>query len=109
MVFALADLLFFTISPKTAISFVWDFSISKLYTNALLSTLNARAGWNNLNTNEQNEGSILFTNDTRVFTTQPSKTLHNTRGTAGTSSGTAVDSIDLQPTKFKGDLEYHIP
>jgi hypothetical protein len=56
---ALLDLFLFTLSPKTAVSFVWDFSVSKLYTNALLSTLNARAGWNHLNEQAGDE-NVLF-------------------------------------------------
>jgi len=59
-IFALADLISFLVSPMTAISFVWDFSLSKLYTNALLSTLNARAGWGNLMPNNQDPENVLF-------------------------------------------------
>ncbi|KAF9455845.1 hypothetical protein BDZ94DRAFT_1179069, partial [Collybia nuda] len=58
MIFALLDLLLFTLDSKTAISFVFDFSVSKLYTNALLSTLNARAGWSNLNNGD--DDNVLF-------------------------------------------------
>ncbi|THU88100.1 hypothetical protein K435DRAFT_842290 [Dendrothele bispora CBS 962.96] len=61
-----ADLITFMISPvrfhvfrpkihsnlaktkDTTFQFAWDFSVSKLYTNCLLSTLNARARWNKL-------------------------------------------------------------
>ncbi|KAJ7624774.1 hypothetical protein FB45DRAFT_924192 [Roridomyces roridus] len=39
---ALLDLFSFLFKPKTTLNFVWDFPLSKLYTNALLSTLNAR-------------------------------------------------------------------
>ncbi|KAJ7443015.1 hypothetical protein FB451DRAFT_1568810 [Mycena latifolia] len=39
---ALLDLLFFLFTPGTTLQFIWDFPLSKLYTNALLSTLNAR-------------------------------------------------------------------
>jgi hypothetical protein len=109
MLFAIADLLLFTLSPKTAVSFVWDFPLSKLYTNALLSTLNARAGWNNLSTNEQDQGSILFRNDTNLYTTQPTKSFHNATGTRNditldTSLDTAADTADLQPIKFRRHL-----
>ncbi|KAF9255935.1 hypothetical protein L218DRAFT_950377 [Marasmius fiardii PR-910] len=58
MIFALLDLLLFTLSSKTAISFVFDFSVSKLYTNAVLSSLNARTGWNHLN--NVDDDNILF-------------------------------------------------
>ncbi|KAK7034607.1 hypothetical protein VNI00_012239 [Paramarasmius palmivorus] len=47
-VFALLDVICFLTVPRTTINFIWDFALSKLYTNALLSTLNARAGWNSL-------------------------------------------------------------
>ncbi|KAJ7136611.1 hypothetical protein C8R44DRAFT_976148 [Mycena epipterygia] len=39
---ALLDLFVFLFSPGTTLNFIWDFPLSKLYTNALLSTLNAR-------------------------------------------------------------------
>lgn len=67
--FALTDLVSFLISPETAISFIWDFSLSKLYTNALLSTFNARAGWNHLTENGQNPDNVLFgKEDSRINT-----------------------------------------
>ncbi|KAF7339194.1 F-box domain-containing protein [Mycena venus] len=40
---AMVDLLVFLLKPpNTALQFIWDLPLSKLYTNALLSTLNAR-------------------------------------------------------------------
>ncbi|KAJ7107823.1 hypothetical protein C8R44DRAFT_885221 [Mycena epipterygia] len=42
---ALLDLFVFLFSPSTTLQFIWDFPLSKLYTNALLSTLNARPWW----------------------------------------------------------------
>ncbi|KAJ7572206.1 hypothetical protein C8J56DRAFT_1035665, partial [Mycena floridula] len=40
---ALGDVIFFLVLPHTALNFIWDMSLSKLYTNCLLSTLNARS------------------------------------------------------------------
>jgi len=40
-------------------NFIWDLPLSKLYTNSLLSTLNSRAGWNNLTGTEAGH-SVLF-------------------------------------------------
>lgn len=40
---ALGDVICVFVAPGTALNFVFDFSISKVYTNALLSTLNARS------------------------------------------------------------------
>ncbi|KAF8881770.1 hypothetical protein BD779DRAFT_995857 [Infundibulicybe gibba] len=42
--FAIGDVVFFMTLPHTALNFIWDLSLSKLYTNCLMSTLNARAG-----------------------------------------------------------------
>ncbi|KAF9072045.1 hypothetical protein BDP27DRAFT_1418407 [Rhodocollybia butyracea] len=47
-------------TQNTTINFVWDFALSKLYTNALISTLNARHGWGNLNGPTIPGNSILF-------------------------------------------------
>jgi len=42
-IFTLADAIAIYVSPQTAISFAFDFPVPKLYSNALLSTLNARS------------------------------------------------------------------
>ncbi|KAJ7853601.1 hypothetical protein B0H13DRAFT_1201156 [Mycena leptocephala] len=39
---ALLDMIFFLALPNTSVNFSFDFCVSKLYTNALISTLNAR-------------------------------------------------------------------
>ncbi|KAF9069388.1 hypothetical protein BDP27DRAFT_1325557 [Rhodocollybia butyracea] len=57
---AILDFVLFLASPNTTVNFVWDFSLSKLYTNALLSTLNARHGWGNLNGPAVPGNSVLF-------------------------------------------------
>lgn len=51
-------------------NFFFDFSLSKLYTNSLLSTFNARAGWNNLAGNPQNRDNVLFGEPTSDPTTK---------------------------------------
>jgi len=38
--------------------FIWDFSLSKLYTNALLSALNARDGWSEIGTSPIQRNSL---------------------------------------------------
>ncbi|KJA15302.1 hypothetical protein HYPSUDRAFT_393214 [Hypholoma sublateritium FD-334 SS-4] len=40
--FAIGDVIFFMSLPHTALNFVWDLALSKLYSNCLLSTLNSR-------------------------------------------------------------------
>ncbi|KAJ6606111.1 hypothetical protein DFH09DRAFT_2270 [Mycena vulgaris] len=44
--FSILDVVCFMVLPHAAINFVWDLALSKLYTNCLMSTLNARQGLN---------------------------------------------------------------
>ncbi|KAF8512166.1 hypothetical protein BU17DRAFT_77415 [Hysterangium stoloniferum] len=41
------------------VNFIWDFALGKLYTNSLLSTLNARKGWGNLNHIEEEDNVLV--------------------------------------------------
>ncbi|KAJ3487853.1 hypothetical protein NLJ89_g11674 [Agrocybe chaxingu] len=61
-IFATLDVVIFVTVKGTTLNFLWDFPLSKLYTNALLSTLNARAGWNNLTGTGQSteENNVLM-------------------------------------------------
>ncbi|KAJ7110226.1 hypothetical protein C8R43DRAFT_1243195 [Mycena crocata] len=45
---AIADVTLFLILPQTTFMFIWDFSLCKLYSISLVSTLTARHEWNNL-------------------------------------------------------------
>ncbi|KAH8829377.1 hypothetical protein DL96DRAFT_1050186 [Flagelloscypha sp. PMI_526] len=58
-VVACLDVISFMALPKTTINFIWDFSLSKLYSNVLLSTLNARASWRR-GANETETHNVLF-------------------------------------------------
>jgi len=60
---AILDVILFLAVPNTTVNFVWDFALSKLYTNALMSTLNARVGWSNLNGQPISGNSVLFVNE----------------------------------------------
>ncbi|KAF4563993.1 hypothetical protein EYR36_003242 [Pleurotus pulmonarius] len=79
-IFAALDVIFFLALPRTTMhvhlvftvnhfadilgsNFIWDFALSKLYTNALLSTLNARVGWNKA-ANANTQHNVLFGNET---------------------------------------------
>ncbi|KAJ7440773.1 hypothetical protein B0H11DRAFT_2352271 [Mycena galericulata] len=46
-VFSILDVVCFMALPHYAVNFVWDLALSKLYSNCLLSTLNARQSLNN--------------------------------------------------------------
>ncbi|CAK5266948.1 unnamed protein product [Mycena citricolor] len=44
--FSILDVVCFMVLPHYAVNFIWDLALSKLYSNCLLSTLNARAKLN---------------------------------------------------------------
>ncbi|KAG6373662.1 hypothetical protein JVT61DRAFT_6328 [Boletus reticuloceps] len=44
-VFSLIDVTLPVIVADTTVNYIWDFALSKLYSNSLLSILNARGGW----------------------------------------------------------------
>ncbi|KAJ7659200.1 hypothetical protein DFH06DRAFT_1195264 [Mycena polygramma] len=52
---AIADVTIFLCVPDTTLMFIWDFSLSKLYSICLISTLIARSEWNNLLTEMPSE------------------------------------------------------
>ncbi|KAJ6461380.1 hypothetical protein C8R45DRAFT_532599 [Mycena sanguinolenta] len=49
-IFAILDVICFMVFPHLAINFIWDLPLSKLYSNALLSTLNAREELSSIST-----------------------------------------------------------
>ncbi|KAJ7081205.1 hypothetical protein B0H15DRAFT_855407 [Mycena belliarum] len=55
---ALLDLILFVVFSDTTLNFMFDFPLSKLYTNSLISTLNARA-WREIAT-EHDAPNVLF-------------------------------------------------
>ncbi|KDQ22170.1 hypothetical protein PLEOSDRAFT_1109288 [Pleurotus ostreatus PC15] len=75
-IFAALDVIFFLALPRTTINFIWDFALSKLYTNALLSTLNARVGWNKA-ANANTHHNVLFGNETGGLTRGTSREAGN--------------------------------
>ncbi|KAJ7611772.1 hypothetical protein FB45DRAFT_316606 [Roridomyces roridus] len=54
-VFSILDVVCFMVLPHAAINFIWDLALSKLYTNCLMSTLNARQGLNNVSSGKMSE------------------------------------------------------
>jgi len=63
--FTLAEVIAIYTSPKTAISFAFDFPIPKLYSNALLSTLNARSRLSRIAANLTPDEETTFRNQAR--------------------------------------------
>lgn len=63
LLFAISETVSFIASPRTTANFALDFPLSKLYTNALLSTLNARLSWRRLANTEAKDvedDNVLF-------------------------------------------------
>uniref|UniRef100_A0A8H7XR80 Uncharacterized protein n=1 Tax=Psilocybe cubensis TaxID=181762 RepID=A0A8H7XR80_PSICU len=78
-IFALADFIVFLLLPATNINFVFDFTLCKLYTNSLLSTLNSRdpqvhtgnsasVGTDAARSITQNDANLLFGRLTKRLT-----------------------------------------
>ncbi|KAF8556648.1 hypothetical protein OG21DRAFT_1482862 [Imleria badia] len=70
-VFASLDIALFLAFRGTTLNFIWDLSLSKLYSNSLLSTLNARGGWKATSSVRDN---VLFGNGTDAETMARSRT-----------------------------------
>ncbi|KAJ7473493.1 hypothetical protein FB451DRAFT_292990 [Mycena latifolia] len=67
-IFSILDVICFMVFPHYAINFVWDLGLSKLYSNALLSTLNARAHLNSISTSRPSgNGHVPHTAHNLVF------------------------------------------
>ncbi|KAG7088948.1 hypothetical protein E1B28_012893 [Marasmius oreades] len=75
---AIGDVVFFMALERTALNFIWDLVLSKLYTNCLLSTLNSRttlqalSGQKDPSTGHQNRvlDTGITTRDTRRQTSR---------------------------------------
>ncbi|KAG6860540.1 hypothetical protein C0995_010002 [Termitomyces sp. Mi166 len=66
---AVGDVVFFMTLPHTALNFLWDLALSKLYSNCLLSTLNARASLNERVVSSSQEARIYSGNIRRQVDT----------------------------------------
>ncbi|KAG7086274.1 hypothetical protein E1B28_002239 [Marasmius oreades] len=77
---ALADSILFLILPHTTLFFIWDLSLSKLYTNSILSSLNARP-WSDPNRGQPGTTtSLLFAN-------------HNLNAISGSSTSISLNDV----------------
>ncbi|KAJ8463199.1 hypothetical protein ONZ45_g6559 [Pleurotus djamor] len=88
-----------TIQTGLVTNFVWDLALGKLYSNALLSTLNARAGWNNL-ANANASHNVLF-GDTGASSTVVSENtfrFRNSRKSSANPQLVTTGVFELEPT-----------
>ncbi|KAF4586523.1 hypothetical protein EYR38_010802 [Pleurotus pulmonarius] len=99
-IFAASDVILYTTSKETGLNFIFDFPLSKLYTNSLVSTLNARAGWDKLNSDDAS--NVLFGHDpnqTMIKTPHPGSKLSAT--TSQTVTG--VFELDVRDRHVHGE------
>uniref|UniRef100_A0A0W0G955 DUF6534 domain-containing protein n=1 Tax=Moniliophthora roreri TaxID=221103 RepID=A0A0W0G955_MONRR len=100
---AIGDVAFFMSLPRTALNFLWDLTLSKLYANCLLSTLNARAALNELTkgnpSSNQNRNIIMDPAPTR-------ETRRQTGRYTETRSVPLSPSYELESSKSLGQTQY---
>ncbi|XP_006464069.1 hypothetical protein AGABI2DRAFT_145210 [Agaricus bisporus var. bisporus H97] len=90
-IFTILEVICFLLIPNSTLNFVWDLALSKLYTNALLSTLNARTSFG-MSTN------VLFTEksinrDVQVTLSGRSRSLDISP--SGNGCGRTVENIEI--------------
>ncbi|PPQ89892.1 hypothetical protein CVT25_004814 [Psilocybe cyanescens] len=100
--FAIGDVIFFMSLPHTALNFLWDLSLSKLYTNCLLSTLNAREELQELAQYSSHRRNVVSTTAGRRQDTQMEAPAH-----IFTSAMYELDNQKSSHTQ-SGDMEYGI-
>ncbi|KIK90928.1 hypothetical protein PAXRUDRAFT_831253 [Paxillus rubicundulus Ve08.2h10] len=88
---ATADVTIFLIAKNTTLNYIWDFALSKLYSNSLLSTLNARGGWKATGPLQEN---VLF-----GHTSSSDSTTFQTDMFINPHTHTDTLSIELQPQR----------
>jgi len=127
VVFALVETTIFLVIPNTTANFAVDFPLSKLYSNALLSTLNARMNWRQLGETQIRDGAddnILFGRGDssgqmsnlsqsglhhRVSTVaNQSSSRYMPRAETGTGFSMAHDSYELQSRDDRSVLPIHV-
>ncbi|KAF9000864.1 hypothetical protein BDQ17DRAFT_1359107 [Cyathus striatus] len=109
--FAVGDVVFFMTLPHTALNFLWDLALSKLYSNCLLSTLNARASLSEKSSGYSNGGRHLSSsgNNRRPEFIQSPRAAHMGMGSGLYELDTHHKSYDASASfPEPGDAEYGI-
>ncbi|KAJ7184551.1 hypothetical protein C8R46DRAFT_1064410 [Mycena filopes] len=110
-VFSVLDVVCFMVLPHAAINFVFDLALSKLYTNCLMSTLNARQGLNG--TSGSNGISEQRRNNSQGLVAQATSPSGRTRHPDTFVDHRHIDnsSYELETQKSAYDVEagYHMP
>ncbi|KAF5335632.1 hypothetical protein D9758_014796 [Tetrapyrgos nigripes] len=75
-IMALSDAIVFLIRPHNTYFFAWDLCLSKLYTNTLLSSLNARNNWRSRRDEFEKEPNPLFNSNEVTTSHSSTRTSH---------------------------------
>ncbi|KAJ7119022.1 hypothetical protein C8R44DRAFT_878540 [Mycena epipterygia] len=106
-VFSILDVICFMVLPHAAVNFVWDLALSKLYTNCLMSTLNARQ---RLNKASATSGSVQQRNNSHgpmMSPNLPTGRRHPDHSRHISSS--AVYELDTQKPTYDVEAAYGVP
>jgi len=109
--FAIGDVIFFMTLPKTAWNFIWDLSLTKIYANCLLSTLNARAGLKEMSSHHSNHRQIstIASRRQNTFADQPLTPIHVQSSMFEMEQKTTYDrSFEISSRSHHDDAEYGI-
>ncbi|KAF5365399.1 hypothetical protein D9757_011665 [Collybiopsis confluens] len=91
-IFAILDIVLF-VTQENTINFVWDFGLSKLYTNILIATFNARPAPYNNNLVNNIHNALFANDDTRHSITKGSA---NSEDSTGSGSADGDQSIETK-------------
>ncbi|KAF8529706.1 hypothetical protein BU17DRAFT_79789 [Hysterangium stoloniferum] len=103
-IFAILDAAIFLGKRHTSLNFAWDFPLGKLYTNSLLSTLNARAGWSQAIA-EQQQDNVLFRSSRPPSKSPQSKTARHSDWNAVVSDVWSLEKTD----SLSSEQDYRTP
>ncbi|KAJ7494351.1 hypothetical protein B0H11DRAFT_1858136 [Mycena galericulata] len=108
-VFSILDVVCFMVLPHAAVNFIWDLALSKLYTNCLMSTLNARAGLNGVSS-----GGGVSAQRNASHMVNPTSPTGRRHGESFLDHGRHMDSsavyeLDTQKSPYDAEATYGIP
>jgi len=108
-VFALTDVFISVFVMSGSLNFIWDFPLSKLYTNSLISSLNARAGWQNLS-GDRHPPNALFqdTEQSNVSGNSGNRTVSHRPQTVSLSSSQQYFVHDLHSLHWNSLVWRHL-
>ncbi|KAJ7778829.1 hypothetical protein DFH07DRAFT_950842 [Mycena maculata] len=107
--FSILDVICFMVLPHAAVNFIWDLALSKLYTNCLMSTLNARASLSDVSSggvSGKNRNPSHMVNPTSPTVRRPGESfLDHSRH----MDSSAVYELETPKTAYDVESGYKLP